>query len=222
MAAPYKIIDFIGKQFSRLTIIGSVGIVNGRTHVMAFCECGDVRDYSLKNIIRNNSKSCGCWNIENITKHGFSKRGKGHIRMAWNSMIDRCYNQKAINFDNYGGRGVEVCDEWKNDFMIFYSWAINNGWKKGLHLDKDKLSPNKAGMIYCPEYCSFITAKENGRYRINSRVLEYNGLSMCASAWAEYLKIRYGTLCERLRHGWSIDRIANTPVQSYLSNKKVA
>ena len=73
-------------------------------------------------------------------------------------MIHRCYNENNPFYKNYGGRGITVCDEWKKSLQSFYDWAINNGWIKGLSIDRKDNNNN-----YCPENCHWITVSENSR-----------------------------------------------------------
>ena len=73
-------------------------------------------------------------------------------------MKQRCYNKNKDNYKWYGGRGISVCDEWLNNFMSFYDWSINNGYKDGLKIDRIDVNKN-----YCPENCRFITQKEQCR-----------------------------------------------------------
>lgn len=88
-----------------------------------------------------------------MKKHNMSKTT---IYRRWTSMKARCYNEKLICYDNYGGRGIAVCDEWKNDFVAFYNWAVNNGFKPELEIDRIDNDGN-----YEPNNCQWITKKEN-------------------------------------------------------------
>jgi len=75
-------------------------------------------------------------------------------------MKQRCYNKNNKNYKWYGAKGVRVCDSWQT-FANFHKWAVNNGYKKGLHLDKD-IKGN--GKLYSPESCCFVTPKKNIQY----------------------------------------------------------
>jgi len=98
------------------------------------------------------------------TKHGYT----GHpIHNTWRGMIDRCYKPSCQRYTDYGGKGITICQEWLNSFETFKDWSLNNGWEKGLQIDKDKLcyelqiSPK----IYSPNTCLWVTAKTNVKYR---------------------------------------------------------
>lgn len=81
---------------------------------------------------------------------------------VWLQMRYRCNSAKSPDYKNYGGRGVKICNEW-GDFKVFYDWCIQNGWQKGLQLDKD-IKARQAGiepLLYSPDSCSFVTIKAN-------------------------------------------------------------
>jgi len=205
----------VGIKFNRWTITEDLGYINKLRMVMVICDCGNIKKCNYQNVRSGKSKSCGCLPIEKNTKHGLHKHP---IYSVWEGIIDRCYNPNHNKYHRYGGRGVTVCNEWRHNPKAFYDWAIENGWQKGLSIDKDKLSPNKLGIIYSPATCCFLTRKENSMYRENSRVIEYNGESMCVAQWADKYGINYATFQGRLQDGWSIEEIITIPIY----NKKIA
>lgn len=149
----------IGKKFNRLTILSIVDGNSQLRKVIAKCDCGIIKDFYLTHIMNNKSKSCGCLSKEIISKiktiHGLT----GHpLYSVWTDIKTRCYNKNRKQYKNYGGRGVTICNEWKNDFKCFFDWAIKNGWRKGLELDKDILGN---GLIYSPSNCCFVTKINN-------------------------------------------------------------
>lgn len=90
----------------------------------------------------------------------------------WQKMKARCNNIKHPAYKNYGGRGITVCEEWTHDFMLFYTWAIDNGYKEGLALDR---RDNNKG--YSPDNCRFVTHKENDNNKRTNRYVTINGVS---------------------------------------------
>jgi len=214
---PLRTIINIGSVYNRITVISDMGVINGKRTILGRCECGVEKIFNWMNVKSGKSKSCGCLPLEINKKHGLTKHP---LYSVWEGIIGRCYNKNHPKYHRYGGRGVSICDEWRNNPKSFYWWAINNGWEKGLSLDKDKLSPNKPGNLYCPEYCCFLTRKENSMYRENSRLIEYNGEKLCVAQWADKYNINYQTFQARLRYGWTIEEIITIPLFKY--SKKVA
>ena len=120
----------------------------------------------LKEVIREKEngkrqKSCGCLKI----KHG----GKGtKLYMIWNSMKKRCLNLKSTNYKDYGGRGITICNDWL-EFIPFRDWALNNGYKEGLQINRINNNGN-----YKPNNCNFVTSKENNRNRRGQKIKNKN------------------------------------------------
>lgn len=96
---------------------------------------------------------------------------RSRLYSVWYEMINRCTNPEHPKYRFYGGVGVVVCDEWVDSFKLFFDWATSNGYKQGLHLDKDM----GGGKIYSPQTCRFVTIKENQRSRKNTIYVEYDG-----------------------------------------------
>lgn len=202
--------NFLGKTFGRLTVIEDFGcdIQNSMRKVAAICECGNITECYLNHLRRGTTQSCGCLRRErhlaSITKH---KLCRHPLYRCWYDMIDRCYRQKNKSYNNYGGRGISVCQKWRKSFVAFYDWAIENGWKKTLQLDRKNNSLN-----YSPSNCRFITAARNNRNKRTNVFLEYDGKKMILPDWATYLGISIWTIRNRLEKGW--------PIKDVLSRKK--
>ena len=131
-------------------------------YVFAKCGlCGDVYEVNKYNITSNKSTKCHKCQAKiysektNFKTHGLSKKNK-KLYGVWCSMKARCNNPNTKSYKNYGGRGIKVCDEWQNNFKSFYEWAINNGYKEGLEIDRIDNNGN-----YEPNNCRFITKQEN-------------------------------------------------------------
>lgn len=132
------------------------------------CECGNEKDILLYSVRSNRTKSCGCfgveklvkWNKDNNTTHGLSKHSLKRVR---DSIKYRCYNPNGINYHRYGGRGITICDEWLNSLEVFATWALNNGWKKGLQIDRIDNDGN-----YEPNNCRFVTSAVNNQNKSNN------------------------------------------------------
>lgn len=194
----------LGDVFNRLTVIGEITGSGDDAMILVRCVCGIEEEVNVRRLKSGRKKSCGCIAIE----HGLSKHP---LYKAWHGMRDRCAN------DKYYQNRVTVCKEWDSDFMAFYNWAIDK-WKPGLELDKDILYSKKfgvkVGVIYSPEFCCFVTPKENGRTKRNSRIIEYNGLKKPLSQWSEELNLNRGAVSRRLDNGWEVERAFLTPVKT--------
>lgn len=197
---------------SRLTLIRKVsGGSNPRG--LYQCECGNEKEIRISSVAAGKTTSCGCYQKELFRKNSYKTHCLSNhpIYRVWNAMKGRCYREKSDDYPDYGGRGVIVCDEWKDDFRAFYDWAIVNGWQPGLQIDKD-LKAKELNMppplIYSPEWCQFVTPAKNSNGRRSNVILEYRGEKKTIKEWSIALKIHASTLYGRLeRNNWVLNDI---------------
>ena len=135
--------------------------------------------------------------------HGLSNNP---IYRHWINMKSRCNNPNSSKYHLYGGKGISVCEEWEIDVRIFYNWAIENSYKKGLTLDRIDGNGN-----YEPSNCRWATYTQQARNSTQNHLLTYKGQTKCIYEWAEYLGISKKMLSERIRRGWSVERALITP-----------
>ena len=138
---------------------------------------------------------------KNKMKHG---QYGTHLYHVWEKMKQRCNNPKHIQYADYGGRGIKVCSEW-NDFKRFYEWAISNGYKETLFIDR---KDNNKG--YSPENCHWVTKVENNNNKRNNRFFQYEGKRQTIAQWAREFNMNYFTLRARLC-------ISGMPIEAALS-----
>ena len=135
---------------------------------------------------------------------------KGYVKTklywTWARMKTRCYYPKSKDFKNYGGRGISVCDEWKDDFKSFAIWAIDNGYQENLTLDR--IDVNKG---YAPDNCRWADFLTQGNNKRNNRKLTLNGKTLNLSQWSRITGIKENCIRERLRRGWSDEKTLTTP-----------
>ena len=163
-----KINNLTGKRFGKLIVIKQCGSnKNGRALWLCQCDCGNKKIILGSSLITNLTQSCGCYNKE-ILKNVNSTHRMSYTKLykVWQGMKTRCYNEKFLYYKNYGGRGIKICNEWLNNFEIFYIWAINNGYKENLTIDRINNDGN-----YEPSNCRWITRAEQNRNQRKTKKL---------------------------------------------------
>lgn len=129
------------------------------------------------------------------------------IYRIWCNMNSRCYNKKVPNFMNYGGRGIAVCDEWRNDFASFLKWSMENGYKKDLLIDRINNDGN-----YEPSNCRWTTRQQQNLNRRNNRLVTIDGITKTFSQWADHFGISRSTTLCRVQAGKTDQEALTTPV----------
>lgn len=167
---------------------------------LCLCNCGNLFVTTACSIRDRENLSCGCMIGKSHEKHGYIKLNQ-RLYKIHNAMVERCYNVNHKQYKHYGGRGIAVCNEWRNDFMNFYEWAMNNGYKEELTIDRVDVNGN-----YEPTNCRWATAKQQGRNRRTCRYFTINDETHNLSEWCEILNLNYKRVYNRLYKGWSIEK----------------
>ena len=202
-----KKVDITGQRFGKLTAI-RFSHKKGRHPYWVFrCDCGTEKTIKKDHVVRGAIKSCGC--LSGGISYGHHGKYKTRIYLIWRGMKRRCFNPKSKMFSYYGGRGITVCGAWKGAFLPFYKWAMENGYKDNLTIDRIDINGN-----YCPENCRWVTKQEQQYNKRNNILITYNGNTMCLNQWAEILGMNKSVLYYRIRQGgWSIDEAFTKPIQ---------
>lgn len=193
-----------GQRFGKLIVVKYIYSDNhGETYWLCKCDCGNEIIVKRTNLRSGNTKSCGCLHSDVLAKrnetHGLSKTRQFSI---WQSMIQRCYNPNTKFYERYGGRGITIYDEWKNDFKAFYDWSLQNGYQDNLTIDR--IDNNKG---YEPTNCRWSTQKEQCENRSTTRLFEVNGQVYSANELSKISGISARLIKQRVdRDGWTIEK----------------
>ena len=193
------------KKYSMLTIIKEVEplvLPCGQKNkaFLCKCDCGNEKVVRSLHLVRGKIRSCGC--IQK-TKQGLSQHPLYKILQAIKLRTNGHYE------DVYKRKGIKLCDEW-NDYLTFYNWAISNGYKKGLQIDRINSNAN-----YEPSNCRFVTSKENCNNRENTFFVKYNNNLIPFTELIEIKKLsKYEAgIRARIKRGWTIEKAFDTPIR---------
>jgi len=194
---------------SRLTIFKLNKMVyskagNGVRLVDCLCICGLITTIRLGNFTSGTTLSCGCINEERKPSNNVVA-----LRKVFAGMKKRCYQRNSMHYKYYGLLGVRICDEWLADKNLFIDWALANGYKKGLFLDKDIKG---GGKLYSPSHCCWVTRSQNLNYTKRSIKYEYNGCFYSIKGLSNLVGIPYKALFNRIKYkGMTVKNAIETP-----------
>jgi hypothetical protein len=200
-----KKLDLTGQNFGRLKVISEDDPYvqpNGRIRFMwkVLCECGNEFSARGESLRIGETKSCGCFRVDVVSarrmRHG--QTGSKEYRI-WNNMKNRCLNPRIRSYQNYGARGITVCERWLESFENFYNDM--GPCPDGMSLEREK---NDQG--YSPANCVWATKLEQSRNRRSNVYLEFQGQSKTVKEWAQVCGIVYCTLRRRLQAGWTVEK----------------
>lgn len=201
-----------GMQFSRLLVQEKTERKNGHQFYRCRCTCGEIVTVSGSALVQGKAKSCGCLRKEKAKVHAEAlnrnevsvKHGDYSSRLyrIWVGMKRRCYNECCDHYDNYGGRGITVCEDWRDNYQQFKTWALANGYSDELTLDR--IDSNKD---YSPDNCRWATRKtQANNTRSNVRV-EYHGENRTITEWSQITGIPDSTIQSRLSKGYPLEDV---------------
>lgn len=197
-------IDLKGKRFGKLLVVKRANnyITPAGNYITMWeckCDCGNIKAISGHALRNGFTKSCGCIH----KKHGLTGTRLFNI---WVDMRQRCYNPKIPNYNLWGGKGITVCEEWKNNFQSFYDWAMTNGYTANCSIDRINGNGN-----YEPSNCRWATAKQQARNLSNNHNITISGETKTLSAWLEQSPITKSTFYRRVKQGISIEEALSLP-----------
>jgi len=202
---PPRINVNIGDKYNNLTIIEEVEKYNGRRYFRCLCDCGQETIARFISLRSGKTKSCGCRKIINLRTNAI-RHGKHKTRLyrVWAGMIQRCYNKNAKAHKHYGYRGIIIDETWRNDFLNFERWALENGYKDNLTIERLNVNGN-----YVPSNCIWIPQSHQMRNTRRSKILTLNGESHCVTEWARKIGIANSSMVKRLKN-WPIEKALST------------
>lgn len=209
------LIDLTGQKFDRLTAIERVITDKKRTLWFCECVCGNTTVAEGWGLRNGRSRSCGCY-VKDKAKENFTKHGCRQTRLyvRWVNMRDRCANQKSKSYERYGGRGISVCDGWRDDFSSFNAWATSSGYKDDLTIERIDNNGN-----YEPSNCCWIPMKDQAKNRRSTTRINIGGITKSLTEWERSTGIQEGTLRKRMHLGWRNGDLLN-PVRKGNYGKK--
>lgn len=195
--------DYVGKVFSRLTVLSATKYNNHKAVCLCQCECGNTKKVRADHLQSGKTRSCGCMRKEVLRTHGLSL---DPLYSVWTDMKQRCTNPNNIYFPYYGGRGIKVDPVWYLSFPVFRKATMEAGWMPGLQIDRiDNDGNYEPGNLRC------VTSKVNQRNRRNT--VMYKDKSV--AEWCEDLGLNLSTVYKRInRSGWTMEAALFTPVQT--------
>ena len=202
-----NLIDITGIKYGMLTVIKFSEMRKEKAYWLCVCDCENECVVVGNNLKNYHTQSCGCKhkdaNFKRLTTHGMCKSSEYRI---WSHMLERCSNNKAKSFKNYGGRGITVCEKW----LTFEGFYEDMGDRpEVLTLDRKNVNGN-----YEKDNCRWATQKVQQNNRTNNRVVTYLGSAKTVSQWSEEFNIKYKILYDRInKHKWSIERALTTKIR---------
>lgn len=207
--------NLVGRKFGLLTVksidhifqrFNKKGQKDGvRYYYKCICECGNEIIVEGYHLLRNKTKSCGC--LKHKAHHVTHGLGKPTTFSHWVNMKTRCLNKNNVKYKSYGGRGINICDEWLS-FENFHYWAINNGFREDLTLERIDVNGN-----YEPNNCTWITMEQQAKNKRNVVNYTFNGKTMNINEWTKYLGFGKETIRARLKRGWTIEESLSKPLK---------
>lgn len=199
-----RVIDLAGEKFGEWTVLERAGKASsGNYKWLCECSCGNKVEVDGNSL--RGGRSTGCRRC--AVPHNRTEYSGDPIQTIWAGMKQRCYDPNQARYERYGGRGIYICDKWLKEPKKFYEWAYDNGYYKGMSIDRIN---NDKG--YSPENCRIIPLKDQGRNRRSNRHIEINGEIKIMNEWCKIFEINRSTVRGRLKRGWNTEDAFKTPV----------
>lgn len=198
--------DLTGQCFGKRTAIKIAGKTKwGENLWECICECGTSSIVRTSQLRSGKSNSCGCGPNTTNRTHGMTNSSEYTI---WHGMLQRCYNPKASRYERYGGRGIKVCDEWKNSFETFVN---DMGLRPSKKHSLDRIDNDGN---YEPSNVRWELAAVQMNKTRRSNYLCHNGCRKTIAEWSRLVGINAATIHNRLSYGWPVAKALTTPIDA--------
>lgn len=215
-------IDLTGVRFGRLTAVETVRVPRAtgsfRRLWRCRCDCGGETTTASASLKNGTTSSCGCLQLERVTKHGhapFRHSQRNRTYQTWLSMIQRCTNPNATAYHRYGGRGIAVCERWR-DYRNFLS---DMGERPDKNHTLERINNDRS---YEPGNTRWATRREQSVNRSSNRLVRYDNRSQTVIEWVRELGLDEELVRARLKRGWPFDKIINTARRSSRNSPRIA
>lgn len=204
-----KRINLTGRRFGRLVVTGLADSRNGKAYWHCECDCGGSSIPAATNLLRGLTQSCGCGEQQARCKNLRRTHGGSHTTeySIWSQMKRRCADSTSKSYVYYGGRGIRVCDAWRDSFETFLA---DVGPRPSPCHSIDRINNNGN---YEPGNVRWATRKEQARNSRHNHLLTFEGRTQPMSAWVEERALTFAALKKRIKRGYTIDRALTTPLR---------
>lgn len=174
ITSKHSLKDLIGLRFGRLTVINRaddyISPKRGKHHVRwnCLCDCGANTIVESNMLTRGRTKSCGCLRKDVLKEVATTHGGRrDRLYRTWANIKNRCYNMSSADYKYYGGRGIQMCDEWRSDYATFKEWAYQTGYDENAQWGKCTIDRIDVNGNYEPLNCRWVDMKVQSRNRRN-------------------------------------------------------
>ena len=206
----------MGKTFNQLTVIGVAGKdKRGATLFSCKCSCGQTTTALAYQLESSGKKSCGCLSRE-VSRKRLTKHGESNSRLykLWKGVSKRCYCKTCEGYKNYGGRGIKMCDEWRDNFLAFKEFMLSIGYDETLPTGEQTIERIDVNGNYEPSNCKLISKTEQNYNKRNNNLVTYKGETKPITEFANELGIDVDVVLNRIKnHGYTVEEALEKPVR---------
>ena len=207
--------DYVGKKFGYWTVIAPAKGTSRKKAFLCRCKCGNEKIVNADTLKLGNSKSCGCYHVEEMKRRQTTHGQTGtRIFCIYHNIKSRCYDKNNKRYPDYGGRGIQMCEEWLNNSSSFFEWSFSNGYSDSLTIDRIDNNGN-----YEPSNCRWITNAEQLNNRRNNIKFIFFGVTKTLKEWCDCIGESYDKLYGRYYRGYETFRKGDIEkIKKFLEN----